>query len=318
MNAVVHTRYGPPDVLRLIELADPAPAAGEALVRVRAAAINPADWYGLAGRPWIARLSMGLRRPKDGRIGIDVAGTVTAVGAEVTGLRVGDDVFGRGTGSLAEYVSVVGKLALKPPGLTFEEAAAFPVAATTALQGLRAKGRLQPGQKVLINGASGGVGTFAVQIAKALGAEVTAVCSTKHVELVRSLGADQVVDYTREDFTRLHERFDLLLDVAGSRSWRACRRVLAPGGRVVLVGGPKRNRLLGPIGHIVAMRLGGRGGTSFFIASLNEADLIALRELVEAGKVRPVVDRRYELAEAAEAFRYLGEGHARGKIVVSV
>ena len=318
MNAIVHTRYGSPDVLRLIELDDPAPAGGEALVRVRAAALNPADWYGLAGRPWIARATMGLRKPKDGRIGIDVAGTVAAVGGGVTGLQVGDDVFGRGTGSLAEYVTVEGKVAVKSPSLTFEEAAALPVAGITALQGLRDKGGLQPGQRVLINGASGGVGTFAVQIAKALGAEVTAVCSTKHVELVRSLGADQVVDYTREDFTRLDERYDLLLDVAGSRSWRACRRVLAPGGRVVLIGGPKRNRLLGPLAHIVAMRLSGRGRTAFFIASLNEADLIVLRELVEAGKVRPVVDRRYELSEAAEAFRSLGEGHARGKIVVSV
>jgi len=319
MKTIVHDRYGPPDVLTLADCAEPEPAAGEAVVRVRAAAINPADWYGLSGRPWLARPTMGLRGPRDGRIGIDVAGTVTAIG-DGTGVHVGDDVFGTANGSLAEYAVVKRKVAPKPPGLTFEDAAAVPVVGITALQGLRDKGGVRPGQKVLVNGASGGVGTFVVQIAKALGAEVTAVCSTKHVDLVRSLGADRVVDYTREDFTRLGERYDLLLDVAGSRSWRACRRVLTPEGPVVVIGGPKHNRLLGPLGHIAAMRLGAvatRGSATFFIASVNEADLVVLGELIQAGQVRPVVDRRYELSETAEAFRYLGEGHASGKIVVT-
>ena len=319
MKAIVHDRYGPPDVLRLADCVEPEPAAGEAIVRVRAAAINPADWYGLSGRPWLARPTMGLRWPRDGRIGIDVAGTVAAVG-DGTSLRVGDDVFGTARGSLAEYATVTHKVAAKPPSLAFEDAAAVPVAGITALQGLRDKGGVRPGQKVLVNGGSGGVGTFAVQIAKALGAEVTAVCSTKHVDLVRSLGADLVVDYTREDFTRLGERYDLLLDVAGSRGWRECRRVLTPGGTVVLIGGPKRNRLLGPLGHIAGMCLGAlatRGSARFFVASVNEADLVVLRELIDAGRVRPVVDRRYELSDTAEAFRYLGEGHAAGKIVVT-
>ncbi len=209
----------------------------------------------------------------------------------------------------------------KPANISFEEAAAVPVAAITALQGLRDKGGLEPGQKVLINGASGGVGTFAVQIAKALGAEVTGVCSTRNVELVRSLGADHVIDYTQEDFTRSDRRYDLLLDIAGSKSWSACRRVLTPEATLVIVGAHRRNRLFGPIGHIVRLRLASLRGSQkavFFIAKTNRADMEFLRELLEAGKVKPVVDRRYELSETADAFRYLGEGHARGKVVVTV
>ena len=209
----------------------------------------------------------------------------------------------------------------KPANISFEEAAAVPVAAITALQGLRDKGGLEPGQKVLINGASGGVGTFAVQIAKALGAEVTGVCSTRNVELVRSLGADHVIDYTQEDFTRSDRRYDLLLDIAGSKSWSACRRVLTPEATLVIVGAQRRNRLFGPIGHIVRLRLASLRGSQkavFFIAKTNRADMEYLRELLEAGKVKPIVDRRYELSETADAFRYLGEGHARGKVVVTV
>lgn len=320
MKAVVHDTYGSPDVLELRELEQPEPTDDEVLVRVRAASVNPADWYGLTGRPYVARALMGLRKPKSNEVGADVAGTVEAVGRNVTRFRPGDEVFGR-SGAFAELVCLGEAVAPKPANLTFEEAASVPVAAITALQGLRDKGKLQPGQQVLINGASGGVGTFAVQIAKALGAEVTGVCSTRNVDLVRSLGADHVVDYTTEDFTRSDRRYDLLLDVAGSRSWRACKRVLAPQAILVIVGAPKGSRLLGPLGHIARVRVAALQGSrtaAFFIAKLSSADLEVLRELLEAGKVTPVIDRRYDLSEVADAFRYLGEGHARGKIVITV
>jgi NADPH:quinone reductase-like Zn-dependent oxidoreductase len=263
---------------------------------------------------------MGLRRPKTSPIGADVAGTVEAVGKDVTELRPGDEVFGRGEG-IAEYVIARPGLARKPAGVSFEEAAGVAVAGSTALQGLRDHGGLQPNQKVLINGASGGVGTFALQIAKALGAHVTAVCSTGNVELARSLGADRVIDYTREDFTRGGERYDLMFDNAGSRSWSACKRVLEPNATVVLVGGPKKNRLLGPLGHIAAMKLGSLRGartTVFFVAKLNQQDLEVLAGMLEAGTVRSVIDRRYELSDTADAVRYLGEGHAKGKIVITI
>jgi NADPH:quinone reductase-like Zn-dependent oxidoreductase len=320
MKAIVHTTYGSPDVLELQEIDKPDPADDEVLVRVRAASVNPADWYGITGRPYVARPMMGLRKPKSSSVRTDFAGTVEAVGSDVTEFRPGDEVFGR-SGAFAEYVCVGEAVARKPANLTFEEAAAVPVAALTALQGLRDKGQLQPGQQVLINGASGGVGTFAVQIAKALGAEVTGVCSTRNVDLVRSLGADHVIDYTTEDFTRSDRRYDLMLDVAGSRSWRACKRVLNPQATLVIVGAPKGTRLLGPLSHIVRVRLAAVRSSRtvvFFIAKLDKADLEALGELLEAGKVTPVIDRRYELSDIADAFRYLGEGHAQGKVVVTV
>ncbi len=321
MQAVVHNRFGSPrEVLELEEVEKPEPADDDVLVRVRAASINPADWYGVMGRPYVGRAQMGLLKPKDRTVGMDFAGTVEAVGRDVTQFRPGDDVFGR-SGSLAEYVCVSERVAPKPANLTFEQAAAVPVAAITALQGLRDKGRLQPGQKVLINGASGGVGTFAVQIAKALGAEVTAVCSTRNVEQARSLGADRVIDYTREDFTRGGERYDVILDVAGTRSWSRYRRVMNPRATLVIVGGPKTNPLLGPLGHVIRVLLAAWRGSQkavFFVANLNEADLEVLRELLESGKVTPVIDRRYELSEIADAFQYLGEGHAQGKIVITV
>ena len=320
MRAIVAPRYGSPDVLELRELDTPEPTDDEVLVRVRAASVNPADWYGVTGRPWVARPLMGLRKPKSTSVRADIAGTVEAVGKNVTQVRPGDEVFGR-SNAFAEYVCIGEAVAPKPANLTFEEAAAVPVAAITALQGLRDKGQLQPGQKVLINGASGGVGTFAVQIAKALGADVTGVCSTRNVDLVRSLGADHVIDYTQEDFTRSDRRYDLLLDVAGSRSWRACRRVLTPQATFVIIGGPKRSRLLGPLGHIAGVRLAALRSSRtvvFFIANLNRPDLEILGELLAAGKVTPVVDRRYELSKTADAFRYLGEGHARGKLVVTL
>jgi NADPH:quinone reductase-like Zn-dependent oxidoreductase len=323
MKAAIRDRYGSPDVVEIREIDKPAPTDDEVLVRVHAASLNLADWYEVNGRPYVGRAQMGLRKPKSNRLGVDYAGTVEAVGKNVTEFRPGDEVFGGRSGAYAEYVSARADrgIAPKPANLTFEEAAAVPVAAITALQGLRDKGGLQPGQKVLINGASGGVGTFAVQIAKALGAEVTAVCSTRNVELVRSLGADHVVDYKREDFTRSDQRYDLMLDIAGSRSWSECKRVLNPQATLVLVGGPKTNRLLGPIGHLAKVRLAALRSSRkvvFFIANLNKADMVVLRQLLEAGKVTPVIDRRYELGEISDAFRYMGEGHCRAKVVITL
>jgi NADPH:quinone reductase-like Zn-dependent oxidoreductase len=279
------------------------------------------DWYDVTGTPWIARPMTGLRRPKSRFAGRDFAGTVEAVGKDVTDLQPGEDVFGgkSGGGSFAEYGCVPMGVARKPANLTFEEAAAVPVAALTALQGLRDHGQLRPDQQVLVNGASGGVGTFAVQIAKALGAEVTAVCSTRNIEQARSLGADHVIDYTAEDFTRSGRRYDAILDVAGSKSWSQCRRVLNPNATLVMVGGP-HGPLLGPLGHIAKVRLAAMRGSQkavFFMAKFNGPDLDALRELLESGKVKPVVEKRYELSEVADALRYMGEGHAQGKLVIT-
>jgi len=321
MKAIVRNTYGSPDVLELQETEKPDLTDDGVLVRVRAASINPADWYGLTGTPYFARMFMGLRKPKSNRLGTDFAGTVEAVGRDVTHVRPGEEVFGARDGALAEYVCVRNAVAPKPANLTLEQAAAVPVAALTALQGLRDKGHIQPGQKVLINGASGGVGTFAVQIAKAFGAEVTGVCSSRNVDLVRSIGADHVIDYTREDFTRSDRRYDLMLDVAGSRSWSECRRVLNRKATLVVVGAPKGDRMFGPLGHIVRVRLAALFSSRkvvFFIAKMNRADTVVLRELLEAGKVTPVIDKRYELSEIADAFRYMGEGHAQGKVVITV
>ncbi len=321
MRAIIRNTYGSPDVLELQEIDKPDLADDGVLVQVRAASVNPADWYGLTGTPFVARMLQGLLKPKQQVLGVDFAGTVEAVGRDVTQFRPGDEVFGGRSGAFAEYVCVRNAVAAKPANLTFEQAAAVPVAAITALQGLRDKGQIQPGQKVLINGASGGVGTFAVQIAKAFGAEVTGVCSTRNVDLVRSIGADHVIDYTREDFTRSDRRYDLMLDVAGSRSWSECRRVLNPQATLVIVGAPKGNRLIGPLSHIVKVRLAALRSSQkvvFFVAKMNKADMMVLRELLEAGKVRPVIDRHYELSEIADALRYLGEGHAQGKVVLTV
>jgi NADPH:quinone reductase-like Zn-dependent oxidoreductase len=283
--------------------------------------VNPADWYGMAGRPYVGRVSTGLRGPRQPVLGVDFAGTAEAVGEDVEGIEPGDEVYGGRSGSLAEYVCVRVGVARKPANLSFEQAAAVPVAAVTALQALRDNGRVEAGQRVLVNGASGGVGTFAVQLAKAFGAEVTGVCSTEKVELVRSLGADRVVDYTEDDFSREGERYDLILDIAGSRPWSAYKRVLAPEGTLVIVGGSKKNRLLGPLGHVIKIRLASVPGsrrTTFFIAKITRPDLELIRELIEAGKVTPVVERTYALSDVADAFSYLGEGHAHGKLVVTV
>lgn len=320
MRAAVRNTYGPPEVLKFEEVDKPDLTDDGVLVRVRAASINPADWYVLTGKPYIARTQAGLRKPKSNRLGTDFAGTVEAVGKDVDDFRPGDEVFGAKSGALAEYLCVRDAVVLKPTNMTFEQAAAVPVAALTALQGLRDKGNLQPGQKVLINGASGGVGTFAVQIAKALGAEVTGVCSTRNIELVRSLGADYVIDYNEEDFTKGEKRYDLILDNAGSKSWAQLRRVLNPKATLVMVGAPKGKSFLGPLSHLLQVRLAALGSkrkVMFFIAKLNRADLNVMREFFESGKVTPVVDRCFEMSKTADAFRYLGEGHAQGKVIVS-
>ncbi|MEP6811961.1 MAG: NAD(P)-dependent alcohol dehydrogenase [Actinomycetota bacterium] len=323
MRAAVRDRYCLPAGIELREIDSPVAADDEVLVRVCATSLNRSDWYTVGGRPYFGRLTMGLRNPKDNRLGVDFAGQVEAVGKDVTQFRAGDEVFGGRSGAFAEYVCVREERAVvpKPPNVTFEEAAAVPVAALTALQGLRDNGQVQPGQKVLINGASGGVGTFAVQIAKTLGAEVTGVCSPGNVELVRSLGADHVVDYTREDFTRTGRRYDLMLDIAGSRSWSECKRVLEPRATVVLIGGKLDNRLLGPMGHLLRLRVAGMIGRRkvvFFVAKFNKPDMLVLRELLESGKVTSAVDRCYPLTEVGDALDYMGEGHARAKIVLTV
>ncbi len=296
MKAIVHTQYGPPDVLQFTEVAKPSPTDNEVLIKLYAASVNPLDRYSMRGAPLI-RLIPGLRKPKDPRIGVDVAGRVEAVGRNVTQFKPGDQVFGVCRGAFAEYACAMeDKLALKPANLSFEDAAAVPVAAITALQGLRDKGRIQPGHKVLVDGASGGVGTFAVQIAKSFGVEVTAVCSTRNVDTARSIGADHVIDYTREDFTKSGQRYDLILGANVHHSIFDYRRAL-------------RQALLSLIGS---------KKTRFFIANINQKDLVFLKDLLEAGKVVPVIDRRYPLSGAAEAIRYLEEGHAQGKIVITV
>ena len=321
MRSVVRNRYGSPDVLEFEEIDKPDLTDDGVLVRVRAVSINPVDWYTMTGTPYVGRIQSGLRKPKSNRFGVDFAGTVEAVGKDVTQFRPGDEVFGGKNGAFAEYVCVRDAVMAKPANLTFEQAAAVPVAALTALQGLRDKGQIQPGHKVLINGASGGVGTFAVQIAKSFGAEVTGVCSTRNVDRVRSLGADYVIDYTKEDFTQGDRRYDLMLDNAGSRSWSECKRVLTSQAILIIVGAPKGNSLLGPLSHIVKVRLAALRSSQkvmFFVAKMNKTDLMFLGELLETGKVMSVIERRYELSQIADAMRYLGEGHAQGKIVLTM
>jgi NADPH:quinone reductase-like Zn-dependent oxidoreductase len=322
MQGVVIHCYGSPDVLKLEQRAKPTPADDQLLVKVRAAALNPVDWHFMRGSPYIMRMTSGIGAPKDPRVGVDFAGTVEAVGKNVTQFKPGDDVFGGADGAVAEYVVVRESrgVALKPPNVSFEQAASVPVAAATALQGLRDKGGLKPGQKVLINGASGGVGTFAVQIAKHFGAEVTGVCSTRNVDLVRSLGADRVVDYTQEDFAKDAGYYDLILDNVGNRSLTDLRRALKPTGTLVIVGGQKGD-WIGPmmgvikasiVAHFVDQKMG------FFIARLDHDDMKLLGELMQSGAVTPVIDRRYPLSETAKAMEYLEAGRARGKVIVSL
>ncbi|HYN90226.1 MAG TPA: NAD(P)-dependent alcohol dehydrogenase [Ardenticatenaceae bacterium] len=321
MKAMVITRYGSPDVLELQDIDRPVVGDDDVLVRVRAASVNPYDWHIMRGLPYLVRTDSGLRRPKNTRLGVDLAGQVEAVGKNVSQFQPGDEVFGGRWGAFAEYV--VGQerhFVLKPANLPFEQAAAVAAAGCTALQALRNKGRLQPGQRVLINGAAGGVGTFAVQIARAFGADVTGVCSTRNLDMIRSLGADHVIDYTREDFTRLGQRYDLILDVAANRSLLEYRRVLDANGILVLVGAPD-GRWLGPVarplGALVLSRFVSQKMLPF-LAKQTKGDLAALKELIEAGKITPVVDRIYPLSQTPDAIRYLETGHARGKVVITI
>jgi NADPH:quinone reductase-like Zn-dependent oxidoreductase len=339
MKAAVYSRYGSPDVLQIKDVETPVPRDNEVLIKVRAASVNPLDGGLIKGMPYLIRLLFGLRKPNDTRLGVDVAGQVEAAGRNVSQFKPADEVFGVcisdpqasavkvwiPQGAFAEYVCAPeSTLVLKPDNVTFEQAASVPVAALTALQGLRDKGRIQPGQKVLINGAAGGVGTFAVQIAKSFGAEVTGVCSTRNVELVRSLGADHVVDYTSEDFAGNGHRYDVVLDLVGNRSLRELRHALTPAGTLVLSGGgvSKGGSLVGPMGLFIKAMAVSRFVRGQRIATLmakqSVANLATLRELVESGAVRPVVDRTYTLPEAAEAIRYLEIEHARAKVVVTV
>jgi NADPH:quinone reductase-like Zn-dependent oxidoreductase len=322
MKAIVYQKYGPPDVLKLEEVQTPAPGDDEVLLKVHAASLNAADWHILRGDPFFLRLGFGLLKPKNKILGADIAGRVEAVGRNVKQFQPGDEVFGDisgcGWGAFAEYVCArENALVLKPANISFEEAAAVPFAGVTALQGLRDKGQIQPGQKVLINGASGGVGTFAVQIAKSFGAEVTGVCSTRNLDMVRSLGADQVIDYTQEDFTKSGQRYDLILAVNGYRSIFEYKRALSPKGIYIMAGGSMAQMFqavfLGPwISMTGSKKIGN------FETKPNQKDLAFVKELLEAGKVVPVIDRHYTLSEVPEAIRYLEEVHARGKVVITV
>ncbi|GGK94993.1 NADPH:quinone reductase [Planomonospora parontospora subsp. parontospora] len=328
MKAFVLRSYGSPDALQLTEIDKPVPAAGEVLVRVRATSVQPYDWHLMRGEPYIARLmggGPGLFGPKIRILGADIAGQVEAVGRDVTEFRPGDEVYGMPKqGGFAEYACVpAGELVPKPKNLSFDQAAAVPMAAGTALLGLRDDGRIQPGQDVLVNGASGGVGTFAVQLAKAFGARVTAVCGTRNVELVRSLGADEVVDYTAEDFTRRGRRYDLLLDCAGSHPASAYRRALAPKGALVIVGGPG-GRWLQPMGRIISALAASpfvsqrTALTDVVRCTENKRNLTTLAELIEDGRLTPVIDRSYPFEEIPEAIVYQEQGHATGKVVITV
>ena len=320
MKSIVRDTYGSPDVLELEEIDKPPVGDDEVLVRVHASSVNPVDWHIMRGSPFALRLAgYGLRRPKNRGLGTDVAGVVDAVGKNVTRLRAGDEVFGWCRSAYSEYAcGPQDHFAPKPANLTSEQAAAVPVAATTALQGLRDLGRLRPGQTVLVIGASGGVGTFAVQIAKTLGAEVTGVCSTRNVEMVRSIGADHVIDYTREDFIRGEQRYDLIFQLAGTRSPLECRRALTPKGTLVLSSGEGRLSGMGRIATAMVSSPFVSQRLVTWVASLKNADLAALTGLIEAGKVTPVIDRTYPLGETAGAMRYCEDGHTRGKVVITV
>jgi NADPH:quinone reductase-like Zn-dependent oxidoreductase len=325
MKAIVNCDYGSAN-LKLENVEKPVPNDDQILVKVRAASVNPYDWHFIEGTPKIIRLmGVGLRKPKDIRVGVDFAGTVEAVGKNVTQFKPGDDVFGGKGGAFAEYVCrrAEGAVALKPANITFEQAASINIAGITALQGLRDKGKVQPGQKVLINGASGGVGTFAVQIAKSFGADVTGVCSTRNVDLVRSLGADHVIDYTKEDFTKSTDRYDVILDNVANHSLSECRRVLNPKGKYVMVGGgganeqgfigvlarPLKAMVLSPF---ISQQMG------MMMADANQKDLTVLADMMQSGKMKPVIDRTYKLSEVPAAIAYLEEGHARGKVIITV
>ena len=323
MKAVVYRCYGSADVLRVEEIAKPQPHDNEILIKVHAASLNPLDWHYMHGTPYIVRLDAGIGKPKDIRLGVDYSGTVEAIGKDVTRFKPGDAVFGGRDGAFAEYVAVRADRSVvpKPDNMSFEQAAAVPIAGLTALQALRDKGHVRAGDKVLINGASGGVGTFAVQIAKSYGAEVTGVCSSKNLAMVRSLGADHVIDYTAADFTQQPQRYDLILDTVGNHSLLQYRQVLTPHGIVVIIGGPSTGPFIGPlITPIKALLLTPFVSQRFepFLAEFNPQDLRTLGELMQAGKLTPVIDRQYPLAEIPEAMRYVEAGHAHGKVVLNI
>src|SRR5213080_1369920 len=325
MKAVVYCNYGVPN-LKFQEIEKPTPADDQLLVRVRAASVNPLDWHYVEGTPYVMRaMGVGLRKPKDTQLGVDFAGTVEAVGKNVTQFKPGDEVFGGRGGAFAQYVCprATRAVALKPASSSFEEAASVNIAGITALQAVRDKGKVQPGQKVLINGASGGVGTFAVQIAKSFGADVTGVCSTRNLDMVRSLGADHVIDYTKEDFTKSAQRYDVVLDNVPNHSLSECRRVLNPNGKYVMIGGggPNDSRWIGPFGRVintmllspfVSQKMG------MMMADTSQKDLTILGDLIQSGKVKPVIDRTYKLSEVPAAIAYVEEGHARGKVIITV
>jgi NADPH:quinone reductase-like Zn-dependent oxidoreductase len=323
MKAIVYRCYGSPDVLKLEEIAQPQPADNRMLVKVHAASVNPLDWHNMRGEPYLVRAGSGMGAPIDIHLGVDFAGTVVSVGKSVTRFKPGDAVFGGKAGAFGEYVSVAeaGSVALKPINMTFEQAAAMPIAAITALQALRDKGKVRSGQTVLINGASGGVGTYAVQIAKAYGAQVTGVCSTKNLALVKSIGADHVIDYTQEDFTKGTQQYDLILDTVGTHSLSDYRHVLKPHGSLITVGSLDKGHWLGPLTSAIdalVYSLFVSQQMVFVLANLNPDDLNVLRDMVQAGKLVSVLDRHYALNEVPEAIRYLELGHARGKVVIAV
>jgi NADPH:quinone reductase-like Zn-dependent oxidoreductase len=324
MKAVIYCDYGEADVLRLAEIAKPVPNDNQLLVRVHAASVNPYDWHFIRGTPYIMRLGIGLRKPKSSRLGVDFAGTVEAVGKKVTEFKAGDEVYGGKTGAFAQYVCASEKAVVrKPQNLTFEQAGSVQIAGLTALQALRKSAHVQPGQRVLINGASGGVGTFAVQIAKTLGAHVTGVCSGRNAEMVRSLGADEVIDYTKEDFAQSGKQWDVILDNVPNHSLSDCRRSLTPNGKYIMIGGggPEDGRWIGPFARIIELVLVKpfvNQEMRMMMSDPTKEDMTYLRDLMEAGKVRPVIDRTYPLGQIAEAVRYLEKGHARGKVAIRI
>ncbi|HET6892403.1 MAG TPA: NAD(P)-dependent alcohol dehydrogenase [Pyrinomonadaceae bacterium] len=322
MKAIVYHEYGSADVLKYEEVEKPVPKDDEVLIKVRAASVNPFDWRLMEGKPPFLRIFLGLRKPKQGRPGVDVAGEVEAVGRNVTQFKPGDQVFGACEGAFAEYVcTAASKIAMKPDNLTFEQAASVNVAGLTALQGLRNKGKIQPGNKVLINGAAGGVGTFAVQIAKWFGAHVTGVCSTRNIEMVQSIGADEVIDYTKNDFTTSNQHYDLILDCVGNHSFSECRRILSPNGTFVMVGAPhdpSTMDFLAPIIKALLLSLFGSQKAVMFIGKPSQEDLTLMGELIATGKITPVIEKSYTFNEASDAVRHVEEGHARGKVIITL
>jgi NADPH:quinone reductase-like Zn-dependent oxidoreductase len=324
MKAVVYCDYGTADVLKVMDIPKPVPKDNQLLVRVRAASVNPYDWHFMRGTPYIMRLGIGLRKPSSTRLGVDFAGTVEAIGTNVTQFKPGDAVYGGKGGAFAEYVCALEKnTVLKPNNITFEQAGSVEIAGHTALLALRDHGKVQPGQKVLINGASGGVGTFAVQIGKVLGAHVTGVCSTRNVDMVRSLGADEVIDYTKEDFAKNGKQYDVILDNVPNHSLADCRGALTPKGKYIMIGGggPDEGRVIGPFARVIKIMLSKpfvNQEMKMMMSDPQHDDMVYLRDLMQSGKVKPVVDRTYKLAEISDAVRYVEEGHARGKVVIAV